>query len=925
MQKLTLTALTVAVSLALSGCNSTTSPSTQAQSTSAAINLPSVDVSYDSFTLDNGLKVIVHTDRKAPIVAVNVWYNVGSKHEKLGKTGFAHLFEHLMFNGTENYNDEYFGPFEKAGATEQNGTTNNDRTNYFQNVPTTALDMALWMESDRMGHLLGAITQEKLDEQRGVVQNEKRQGEARPYGKMWGAVAENTFPKGHPYSWSVIGSMEDLNAASLDDVHQWFKDYYGPNNAVLVLAGDIDVATAKEKANKYFGDIKPGKPVAQIDAWVAKRTGTKRMTMQDRVPSPRIVKVWNTAEKGTADSEYLSLLADVLAGGKNSRLYKRLVYQEQKASMAFAFNYSRTMAGQIMIGVDTLPGANLNEVETIIDEELAKLLSEGPTSEELNRIKFSNAASWVKNVEGVGGFGGKSDILASGMVYHGDPVFYKKQQAIQNAATPADIQQAGKKWLTDGDFVLTIEPFEKLSHNQTGADRSKVPSVDSLPELKLPEVQTARLNNGLEVVLAQRSDTPSINMELNFDGGFSSTTDDKAGLALFTMKMLREGTNELSSLELAAELEKIGASLYSGASLDNADVSLSALKVNWQRSAELFSQAILNPAFNEQDIERIRKLTIDGIKKEKSTPMSNALRELPPRLYGKNHAYSQPLTGSGYAATVNSFTREDLVNYKNTWLRPDNARLVVVGDISMDELTATLNTTLADWQAPNTAKPTVSLTQVTPAQTAKVYVLDKPDTPQSLIVAGLLGPDRNSLATDQDIKLDIMNTIIGGSFTSRINMNLREDKGWSYGARSALLNNKGQSPFFVYAPVQTDKTKESIQEILKELENYTGKKPATDEELNKVVSNKVAKLPGRYEKKWSLLSSLSSAYKRGKDVSDLEQYGSKVKNTTLNDVKKQAKSLIKKDQMTWVIVGDVAKIKAELESLNLGEIVYLKD
>ncbi|MEC8140249.1 MAG: pitrilysin family protein, partial [Pseudomonadota bacterium] len=404
------------------------------------------------------------------------------------------------------------------------------------------------------------------------------------------------------------------------------------------------------------------------------------------------------------------------------------------------------------------------------------------------------------------------------MVYHGDPVFYKKQQAIQNAATPADIQQAGKKWLTDGDFVLTIEPFEKLSHNQTGADRSKVPSVDSLPELKLPEVQTARLNNGLEVVLAQRSDTPSINMELNFDGGFSSTTDDKAGLALFTMKMLREGTNELSSLELAAELEKIGASLYSGASLDNADVSLSALKVNWQRSAELFSQAILNPAFDEQDIERIRKLTIDGIKKEKSTPMSNALRELPPRLYGENHAYSQPLTGSGYAATVNSFTRDDLINYKNTWLRPDNARLVVVGDISMDELTTTLNTTLADWKAPNTAKPAVSLTQVTPAQTAKVYVIDKPDTPQSLIVAGLLGPDRNSLATDQDIKLDIMNTIIGGSFTSRINMNLREDKGWSYGARSALLDYKGQSPFFVYAPVQTDKTKESIQQIIKEIE-----------------------------------------------------------------------------------------------------------
>lgn len=922
MQKLTLSALTVAVSLAISGCNSTTT-NTESTSQVAVSNLPSVDINYETFTLDNGLTVVVHTDKKAPIVAVNVWYKVGSKHEKLGKTGFAHLFEHLMFNGTENYNDEYFGPFEKAGATEQNGTTNSDRTNYFQNVPTTALDMALWMESDRMGHLLGAVTQEKLDEQRGVVQNEKRQGEARPYGSMWGAVAENTFPKGHPYSWSVIGSMEDLNAASLDDVHQWFKDYYGPNNAVLVLAGDIDVATAKEKANKYFGDIKPGKPVAQIDAWVAKRTGTKRMTMQDRVPNPRLLKVWNTAEKGTADSEYLSLLADVLAGGKNSRLYKRLVYQEQKASMVFAYNYSRAMAGQIMIGADTLPGVDLSEVEAIVDEELAKLINEGPTLEELNRIKFSNAAGWVKNVEGVGGFGGKSDILASGMVYHNDPTFYKKQQATQNSATAEDLMKAGKKWLTDGDFVLTIKPFDKLAHSDVSADRSKVPSVNSLPELKLPEIQTARLDNGLEVVLAERSDTPSINMELNFAGGYAATTGDKAGLASFTMKMLREGTSELSSLEQAAELEKIGASLYSGASLDDANLSLSALKVNWQRSAELFSQALLDPAFSEQDIERVRKLTLDGIKKEKSTPMSNALRELPPRLYGDGHAYAQPLTGSGYENTVQAFTRDDLVNFKSTWLRPDNARLVVVGDISMDELTSTLNNTLASWKTPRSAKPQVRLSNVANGNKPKIYVLDKPDSPQSLIVAGLLGPSRSQLSNDQDIKLDIMNTILGGSFTSRINMNLREDKGWSYGARSAMLTVNGQSPFFVYAPVQTDKTKESINEILKELDGYTNNNPATKEELTKVQSNKVAKLPGKYEKKWALLSSLSEAYKQGKDVTYLEHYGEKVESVTLNNVKLQAKELINKDKLTWVIVGDVAKIKAELESLKLGEVTYL--
>lgn len=922
MKKNMLSAIAVAVSLALVGCNSTTSPSTPASQT-AGVAIPTVDINYESFKLDNGLTVVVHTDKKAPIVAVNIWYKVGSKHEKLGKTGFAHLFEHLMFNGSENYDDEYFGPFERAGATEQNGTTNSDRTNYFQNVPTSALDMALWMESDRMGHLLGAITQDKLDEQRGVVQNEKRQGESQPYGKMWGAVSENTFPQGHPYSWSVIGSMEDLNAASLDDVHQWFKDYYGPNNAVLVMAGDIDLETAKAKANQYFGDIKPGKPVAQTDTWIAKRTGTKRMSMQDRVPNPRLVKVWNTAELGSKDGEYLSLFADVLAGGKNSRLYQRLVYQEQKASSVFAFNYARVMAGQILIGADALNGQDMAEIEAIIDEELARLIAEGPTVEELNRIKFSNAASWVKSVEGVGGFGGKSDVLASGMVYHNDPVFYKKQQSIQNAARPEDVKAAGERWLTDGDFVLTITPFETLSHSDVSADRSAVPEVTTLPKLVLPEVEKATLNNGLEVILARRTDTPTVNMQLSFDAGFTATPGDKAGLAVFSMDMLKEGTTSLSSLELAAELETIGAGIFAGASLDSSDLSLSAMKVNWQRSAELFSDVLLNPAFNDSDIERVRSLALDGINKEKARPMSNALRILPPLLYGDNHAYSQPLTGSGTEQTVKSFTRDDLVAHTSEWLRPDNARLVVVGDITMEELTKTLNTTLSGWKTPKSMKPKKQLAKVALPSKPRVFVLDKPDSPQSLIVAGLLGPDRSELSADQDITLNLMNTIIGGSFTSRLNMNLREDKGWSYGARSAMFNNEGQSPFFVYAPVQTDKTKESIAEILKELNGYTGNNAAKPEELAKVVSNKVAKIPGSYEKKWSLLSALSDAYDKGRDEKYLEQYASKVQAIELARVQQQAKDLINDEQLTWVIVGDVAKIKAQIESLNLGEITYL--
>ncbi|GAP76727.1 zinc protease [Pseudoalteromonas sp. SW0106-04] len=928
MNKMSLSAISVAVMLSLSGCASTasqtnTSANQQAEQT-AAPALPFVNIDYQTFTLDNGLTVVVHTDRKAPIVAVNVWYDVGAKNEQVGKTGFAHLFEHLMFNGTENYDDEYFGPFERAGATEQNGTTNSDRTNYFQNVPTPALDMALWMESDRMGHLLGAITQDKLDEQRGVVQNEKRQGEAQPYGTMWNNVWKYTFPQGHPYSWSVIGSMEDLNAASLDDVHQWFKDYYGPNNAVLVLAGDIDVETAKEKANKYFGDIKPGKPVAKLEKWIAKRDEQSRMVIKDRVPASRIVKVWNTAEKGTTDGEYLNLLSDVLAGGKNSRLYQRLVYDEQLASNVFSFNYLRTLAGQLIIGVDALDKSHIEKIEAIIDEEIANIIAKGPTTDELNRIKFSNAAEWVKQVEGVGGFGGKSDVLASGAVYHNDPGYYKRAFEITSNATTSDVQGAAKRWLSSGDFVLTVHPFAELSANEQGVDRSTgVPGAGDVPSLDLPEVNTFTLSNGLEVVLSQRSDTPVINMRLDISAGTASDDNSKPGVANFTANMLDEGAGELSALALAEELEKLGASIDTSASLDKTSLSMSAMAINWQQSLALFSEVLQNPSFNDSDIERVRTLILQQIKQEKARPMSNALRVLPPLLYGASHPYGKPLTGTGNEESVAAISRDDLLAYTEKWMRPDLARLVVVGDIDQAQLKQSLEQALASWQAPQQAAPSLDIPTVDNAEQARVFVLDKPDSPQSLIISGLLGPDANDTDAQQEVTLDMMNTIIGGSFTSRMNMNLREDKGWSYGARTILMDTDAQSTFFVFAPVQTDKTKESMQEILKELNGYIGEQPATQEELDKVVANKIAKLPGRYEKKRSLLNALADAYDNGRDVSYLEKYPQLVQQPDAQAIAKQAQSLIKPKQLTWVIVGDVAKIKEQIESLNLGEVTYL--
>jgi len=448
-------------------------PATAAAADPAAAE---IDIPYKKFVLKNGLRVIVHEDHKAPIVAVNVWYHVGSKNEKPGKTGFAHLFEHLMFNGSENYNDDYFKPFDRVGATGMNGTTNPDRTNYFQNVPTTALDMALWMESDRMGHLLGAIDQARLDEQRGVVQNEKRQGENQPYGKVRQLITENTYPKGHPYSWSTIGSMEDLNAASLEDVHEWFKTYYGAANAVISVAGDVDAETVRKKMEKYFGDIPAGPPVVRQKSWIAKRTGTHRQILEDRVPQARIYKVWNMPEWISADTDYLDVVSDVLGYGKTSRLYKRLVYDDRIATDASAYINPRELGGMFTMRATALPGQNLEKVEKAMDEELVRFLAEGPTEKEMSRIKTQYRARFIRGIERIGGFGGKSDILAQGEVYAGSPDYYKVRLERVRKATAQNLKGAANRWLSDGAFVLEVVPFPKYGVRDGGKQRGSLPA-----------------------------------------------------------------------------------------------------------------------------------------------------------------------------------------------------------------------------------------------------------------------------------------------------------------------------------------------------------------------------------------------------------------------------------------------------------------
>jgi len=880
--------------------------------------LEKIDIKYEKFVLDNGLTLLVHEDHKAPIVAVNIWYHVGSKNEREGKTGFAHLFEHLMFNGSENFRDDYFKEMEKIGATDMNGTTNNDRTNYFENVPTSALDIALWMESDRMGHLLGAVTQEILDEQRGVVQNEKRQGEDQPYGKVWELITKSTYPKAHPYSWTVIGSMEDLNAASLEDVQNWFKTYYGPSNAVIVLAGDIDPQTALEKVRKYFGDIPPGPPVAEQKAWVPKMTGTHRQIMEDRVPQARIFKVWNIPQWGTKESDLLNLFSDVLASGKTSRLYKRLVYDDQVATSVSSYLDDNEIAGQFYIDVTIKPGQDLSKVEKAIDEELATLLKNGPTDKELQRVKTQYFAGFIRGIERIGGFGGKSDILASNVTYGGSPDYYKTTMKEIESATPKEITKTANKWLSDGVFILEVHPFPNYKASTENADRTKLPKLGKNPEVKFPAVERSILSNGLKIVLAERNSVPVVSFRLMVDAGYAADQKIKPGTAKLTMDMMDEGTKKLNALEISEQLSLLGANLSTGSNLDYSVVSLNALKVNLDPSLDLFADVVLNPSFPEKDFERLKKNQLVAIQREKVTPVQMGLRVFPELLYGKNHAYGNPLTGSGTESSVKSIAREDLTKFRTDWFKPNNATLVIVGDIAMAEIKPKLEKLFNDWKSGEV--PVKTINDVEPNEKPVVYIMDRPGSEQSLIFAGYVVPKRNS---EDEIAIRTFNDILGGVFTSRINMNLREDKHWSYGSFSILWDTKAQRPFFIYAPIQSDKTKESMVEIKDELEGIITTKPITKEEFEKDKENQSLSLPGSWETINAVSGSITDIVTYNLPDDYYSKYTSLVESQTLNEVQKAAQKLVKPNQLVWVVVGDRAKIEDGIKSLGYDEVKYL--
>jgi zinc protease len=877
-----------------------------------------IDIPYERFVLPNGLKLLVYEDHKAPIVAVNVWYHVGSKNEKQGKSGFAHLFEHLMFNGSENFKDDYFQALERIGGTDVNGTTNSDRTNYFQNVPVAALDQVLFLESDRMGHLLGNIDQALLDEQRGVVQNEKRQGENQPYGKQWDLLTKAMYPKGHPYSWTVIGEMEDLNAASVEDVHEWFKTYYGTSNAVIAIAGDVNPQEIYAKVLSYFGDIPSGPTIERQEVNVPVHNGDTYQVYEDRVPETRILLAWNTPELGNKEDVQFDLISAILSSGKNSRLYKKLVYEDQTASSAVSFQASSEISSNFITYVNVKPGGNAEIVKATLLAELDNFIKNGPTEAELKRVKASYFADFIKGLERIGGFGGTSDILASNETFFGDASNYKKTLKYVQDATIEDLKATAQKWLTKGKHTLICNPFPEYSIVKSSVDRTKIPAVGTPKSANFPELERAKLSNGLKIILAKREGVPTIVMNLMVNAGYKSDYISSPGTAALAMNLLDEGTKELNALQINEKLQLLGANLSSYSDQDISNVYMNTLKPSFDASLGLFADVILNPAFPDKEFERLKTEQINGIRNEKSEPITMALRVMNKYLYGEGHPYSNPYTGSGYEATVEKLTREDIVKFYDTWMKPNNATLVVTGDIDMKELKSKLEKSLGKWK--DGIVPTIVFNK--PAVNTKntLYLMNRPESQQSVIIAGHLTEKYGAFS---EIALEQMVSILGGDFTSRINMNLREDKHWAYGAAGFVMDAQQERPFLMYAPVQTDKTAESVKELRKEILEFVTTRPATQKELDKVKTNQVLKLPGQWETNGAVNSSLYNLVKYNLPDDYYQKYDANVRSLSLIELQNVSKKAVKPNAVNWFMVGDKAKISEKLNELGFDNIIEI--
>jgi zinc protease len=906
-----------------------------------------VNIPYETFTLPNGLRVVVHEDRKAPVVAVSIWYNVGSKDEPKGRTGFAHLFEHLMFNGSENAPGEYFNYTRQMGATDLNGTTWFDRTNYFQTVPKPALERALFLESDRMGHLLGAVTQQNLTNQIGVVQNEKRQGDNEPYGLVEYAQLEALFPEGHPYRHSTIGSMADLSAASMADVQSWFRENYGPNNAVLVLAGDIDAAEARPLVERYFGAIPRGPVNEPAQAPVPTLQRRVEQVMKDRVATTRLYRTWAVPGMLHQDSVPLSVAAAILGGLASSRLDNELVRKDQTAVRVSANNQAFHRVGMFEVQADVKPGVDADRVARDLDRIITNFVARGPTQDEVQRAVMRTMSARVQGLEQVGGFGGKAVALAEGMLYANDPAFYQKQLEALARVTPAQVRAAMQRWLRRPHHALRVIPGERDAYEEAPGQRGtragaataakqpvvkvsyaedkeaakqaqpggrQMPPIGTTPALDFPDIERTRLSNGIPVVYARRATVPVTRVVVEFNAGAAADPANALGTQALTLNLLEEGTTRLNSIQLAEAQERLGANIGTGQSLDRTFVQLTALTPNLGPSLDLLADIVRNPAFAPAEVERLRQQQLTQIAAEFTQPQGLAARALPVVLYGPQHPYGKPGTGTGDPAVVSRLTRDDLIRFHQTWIRPDNATIFAVGDLPLSELARQLEARFGNWAPPPVPRGVKSFPDRARPREGRIILIDRPQSPQSVILAAQL---LDVVGTEDTLLLTAANQVLGGDFLSRINMDLRETKGWSYGARGGPNLREHQVPYVISAPVQANRTADSIKAIKEQVSGFLGPQGVTDAELARVIAGSTGSLPGQFETSPAVLNALMSnaLFKRPDDY--WETVADRYRGMTVQQLDQAIRAKLDPDDFTFVVVGDASVVRPQLATLDM--------
>lgn len=925
----------IAMIVALSAC--------QTQEKGVDLTIP-----FEKYTLPNGLTVVLNQDKSDPIAAVAVYYHVGSSREVPGKTGFAHLFEHMMFQRSENVGeDQLFRNIQGAGGT-LNGSTSQDRTNYYEVVPKNALEMALWMESDRMGYLTNTVTKAALVNQQNVVQNEKRESvDNAAYGFNSGLIAKNLFPKGHPYSWTVIGEMEDLASASVEDVRAFHKKFYAPNNATLVISGDIEPAEVKALVEKYFGEIPAGEPVEKRSAMPAPIANTVRLYHEDNfAKAPQLTMVWPTVERYSKDSYALNFLGDLLAGTKKSPLYVVLVKDKKLTSRVMARNGSQELAGTFTISVGANPGVSLADVEKAINEGFAKFEAEGFTEEDLTRIKAQYETSFVSRFASVQG---KAFTFAEYTMNTEDPEYYKKDLAAIEAVTMDEIKSVYEKYIKGKNFIQTsfvpkgqanliaegavnagiVEEDvtkaaevkaeniveEPIVKTPTSFDRSVKPALGPDPSVTIPPVWTSALSNGIKIYGIQHTELPLVNYSIVIDRGHLAESLDKAGVASLTASMMNEGTKNKTPEELEDAIGLLGASIRISGGTEDITVDVSTLTKNFEKTIALVEEMLLEPRWDEEQFALAKSRVINGIKRNQASPDYLAQTTLNKLIFGENNILA--VEPSGSEATVSALTIDDLKSFYDKNFSPSVSKLLIAGDVDQARVEAAFAGLASKW-AVKEVTPVAVTAPVAPEKSA-IYFVDVPGAKQSVIAIG--GPSIPRINPDY-YPLYVTNYKLGGSFNGIFNLILREEKGFTYGARSSVAGYKNYGIFNASSRVRTNSTLESVTIFKTEMEKYRKDMPQEYVDFTKDALIKGNAL--RFETLGSLLGMLSTmaAYDLPADYIKTEE--AFVKDLTPAKVLELANKYIDPAKMYYVVVGDAATQAKELEKVGLGKPVIVK-